>query len=51
MPKEEQAIMFSSKDIDEIKKQFSILKGRLTRLTKRVDAIEELLKQANIMSQ
>jgi len=36
--------------IEEFKKQNATLKGKVTRLQTRVNHIEELLKQAHIMS-
>jgi len=37
-------------DLEPLKKELATLKGRVTKLQKRLDYIEELLKQAHIMS-
>jgi len=38
------------KGIEDFKKEIATLKGKVTRLQTRVNRIEELLKQAHIMS-
>lgn len=38
------------KAIEDLKKQTATLKGKITRLQTRVNRIEELLKDAHIMS-
>jgi len=50
MPTVEEMFQQLSKSIEDLKKENATLKGKITRLQTRVNRIEELLKDAHIMS-